>query len=125
MKVLSIVLCLLLLLTGCASTAAKLDAVDEAVEHKLERAEDKIEMQIESVMPVPADTAALLTEEEAAAIAIEHAGLTKEAVGTVRVTYELDDGVPEYEVGFRVGTTGYDYTIHAETGEILSYEMDD
>lgn len=124
MKLLSLMLCLFLL-TGCASTVAKLDAAEETIENKLELAEDKVELQIESVTPTPVETAALLTEEEAAAIALEHAGLTAEQVTGLLVRYELDDRVPEYEVDFRVDRMEYEYTIHAETGEILSFEMDD
>ena len=91
MKVVSILLCLLLL-SGCASTAA-----------------------IE----------AALTKEEATAIALEHAGLTEEQVGMLRTHYEIDDGVPQYDVDFRMGLTEYEYTVHAETGAILSFEMGD
>ena len=124
MKLLSLMLCLFLL-TGCASTVTKLDAAEETIENKLELAEDKVELQIESVTPTPVETAALLTEEEAAAIALEHARLTAEQVTGLLVRYELDDRVPEYEVDFRVDRMEYEYTIHAETGEILSFEMDD
>ena len=124
MKLLAVLLSLLLL-TGCASTMAKLDAVEETVEQKLDLAEDQLEVQIESITPAPASTTALLPEEDAVAIALEHAGLTAEQAETVRVTYEMDDGIPEYEVEFRVGTAEYDYTVHAETGAVLSFEKDD
>ena len=124
MKLLAIMLSLLLL-TGCASTMAKLDAAEEAVESRLEIAEDAVEAKAGSITPAPAETAALTTEEDAAAIALEHAGLTPEQAGGLRVRYEIDDGVPEYDVDFRVGLTEYEYTIHAETGEILSFEMGD
>lgn len=118
MKVLSLALCLLLL-TGCASTVAKLEQVEETVETKLEAAEEAVEIKTE-----PAPAPALLTDEDAAAIALKHAGLTAEQAGEIRVTYEIDDGVPEYEVEFRVDRTEYEYTVHAETGEILSFDMD-
>lgn len=107
MKVLSLVLCLLLL-TGCASTVAKLEQTEDAIEVKTE--------------PVPSP--ALLTTDDAAAIALEHAGLTPEQAGEVRVSYEIDDGIPEYEVEFYADRTEYEYTIHAETGKILSFDMD-
>ena len=124
MKLLAIMLALLLL-TGCAATVAKLDAVEETVENKLEIAEDSVETQIRTLLPAPAETTSLLTEDEAAAIALEHAGVDKDKAGTVLVAYELDDGIPEYEVDFRVGMTEYEYTVHAETGAILSFETDD
>ena len=123
MRLLSILLCLLLL-TGCASTAAKLDAAEDIIETKLEAAEETVETRIEAaISPQPAPV--ILAEDEAAAIAIEHAGLVKDQIDRLRVTYEIDDGIPEYEVEFFKGALEYDYTIHAETGEILSFEMDD
>ena len=39
--------------------------------------------------------------------------------------YEIEYGVPQYDVEFHQGTWEYDYEIHADTGEILSYSKDD
>lgn len=129
MKLLSLILSLLLL-TGCGATMAKLEAVDEkldaveeTVENKVEAAEAKVETTIN---PISEQSAAeTLTQAQAEAIALEHAGFTADQVTGLRVNYEIDDGIPEYEVEFRVERMEYDYTIHAETGEILSYDMDD
>ena len=114
----------LLLLTGCASTVAKLDMAEEVIETKLDVAEETVEQKVEAAV-TPAAPDAKLTEEDAAAIALAHAGLTAEQVQGLHTMYEIDDGVPEYEVDFRMDRTEYEYTIHAETGEILSFEMDD
>ena len=129
MKVLSITLCLLLLLTGCASTVAKLEQMEDTLETKAEQVEDTVEAKVDSALPVPAPTptttTTTLTEADAQQLALEHAGFTADQVTGLLVRYEIDDRIPEYEIEFRVGVTEYDYTIHAETGEILSYEMDD
>ena len=68
-----------------------------------------------------------LSADEAKAIALKHAGLTADQVKGLRAEYDRDDGMPEYEVEFRVGNWEYDYEIHAETGKILSWdkEIDD
>ena len=66
-----------------------------------------------------------ITAEEAKTIALEHAGVTAEQVKGLRVEYEIDDGIAEYEVQFRVDRLEYDYTLRAENGEILSFDMDD
>lgn len=68
-----------------------------------------------------------LTAQEAEAIALAHAGLTAEQVKHLRSEFDLDDGVAQWEVEFRVGQMEYEYTIHAETGEILEWdkEIDD
>ena len=76
--------------------------------------------------PAPATAVTVsLTKEDAEAIALEHAGLTADQVVGLRTKYEIDDGVPVYEIDFHVDRIEYDYTIHAETGEILEWEMDD
>ncbi|MEI3406808.1 MAG: PepSY domain-containing protein [Christensenellales bacterium] len=57
-----------------------------------------------------------ITEEQATAIALEHAGVTQEETALYRVQADWEDGQPVYEVEFAVGTTEYDYTIAQETG---------
>lgn len=44
---------------------------------------------------------------------------------TVRTCkYEVDDGIPVYEVELIKGTTEYDITINAKTGKVIDFEMD-
>lgn len=66
-----------------------------------------------------------ISEEQAQKIALEHAKLTADQVTGLHVSYDVDDGVPEYEVEFRYDGWEYEYDIHAETGEIRSYDRDD
>lgn len=73
---------------------------------------------------VPAEPDAALTAADAQAIALAHAGFTADAVTRLRTEYDFDDGVPEFEVEFRVGGVEYEYEIHAETGAILSWEKE-
>ena len=87
----------------------------------LDAAEDRIENVIDTV----ATPETVLTEDEAVTIALEHAGLIREDISNLRVQYEIDDRVPEYEIEFRQGRAEYDYTIQAETGEILSFDVGD
>lgn len=72
----------------------------------------------------PVNAGENITEEEAESIALEAAGFTAESVTGLRTEYEVDDGVPKYEVQFYHENTEYDYNIHAQTGEILSYDVD-
>ena len=73
----------------------------------------------------PATVIAELTKEDAEAIALEYAGFTADQVVGLRTKYEIDDGIPVYEIDFHVERTEYDCTIHAATGEILEWEIDD
>ena len=72
----------------------------------------------------PASVTAVLTKEDAEIIALEHAGFTADQVVGLRTKYDIDDGIAVYEIDFHVGQSEYDYTIHAETGEILEWEID-
>lgn len=66
-----------------------------------------------------------VTEEQAKAIALEHAGLTSEEVTFIRAKLEWDDGRQKYEIEFySKDQKEYDYDIDASTGEILSYDYD-
>lgn len=65
-----------------------------------------------------------LTGGDAQTVALEHAELTADQVTGLRTEYDLDDGIPQYEVEFRYGDYEYDYTIHAETGKILSRDKE-
>ena len=74
--------------------------------------------------PVFSVPTATLSAEEAKAIAVEDAGLTLSQVFRLRAEYEIDDGIPQYDVEFRYDGFEYTYEIHADTGKILSFEKD-
>ena len=58
-------------------------------------------------------------------IALKQAGFTADQVSHLRVEFDHDDRIAQYDVSFREGQWEYEYEIHAETGEILSWEKDD
>lgn len=75
--------------------------------------------------PIPTEPAAdKLTAADAEDIALKHAGLKRKNVRFEQTEYDVDDGVPEYEVEFYADGWEYSYEIHAETGKILSSEKD-
>ena len=65
-----------------------------------------------------------LTQEEARAIALEHAGLTQVDVKWERSEFETERGVPEWDIDFRSGDWEYDYEIHAETGAVMKSDKE-
>ena len=75
-------------------------------------------------VPTPAAETSALSQQEAEAIALEHAGLTADQVSFLHSEYEIDDGVGHYDVQFRSGDWEYEFEIHAETGRILSCDKD-
>ena len=82
------------------------------------------EKQPTAEAPVPSAAAEKLTREKALAIALDHAGLTEAMVTGLRGEYDVDDGVPEWDVEFRRDGWEYEYEIHGETGKILSWDKD-
>lgn len=74
--------------------------------------------------PVQSAESKRLTAEEAENIALNHAGVKRSDARFDRTEFDKDDGVPEYEIEFRVGRWEYSYEIHAENGKILSSEKE-
>ena len=77
----------------------------------------------ETKVTEPAKTETI-SAEEAKAIALKHAGLTESQVKGLWAEYDVDDGIPEWDVEFYAGGMEYDYEIHAQTGAIRSWEKE-
>ena len=115
------------LLSGCGLLGfmMKMDSAENAAEQKLDEMERAAEAAARDVLYGDPFAEAALTGEDALNIALEHAGFAEDEVQGLRAEGEIDDGVPQYDVTFRVDRLEYEYEIHAETGEILSFERDD
>lgn len=113
-------------MTGCQAAKTARSA-GRAAERGVESAVDTVKQAID---PTGATTAAVhgkpkLTAEEAQKIALKHAGFAADQVTALRTEYEIERGAGHYDVEFHHGHWEYDYEIHADTGEILSYSKDD
>lgn len=126
-----LILCLLVVFAGCQN----FHQAEEYIDHKLDAVEDQAEQAFldavsptntPTALPAPAETQPSegITEAEAQAIALEHAGLTEEAVSRLHVRKDFDDGRQEYDVEFHVEYLEYEYEIDAVTGKILSFDKD-
>ena len=129
-SIIGILILILALLAGCSAAAAEqqLEQIEETIDHHLDAVDDAAEAMVLNIIatdpPPVQEPAAQLTAEEAKAIALAHAGFAEDQVTWLRSEYEIDDGIPEFEVEFRSGDTEYDYTIHAESGEIRHWDKD-
>jgi len=136
-------LALLLTVTGCsvANASQKLDAVEDRVEAKLEIAEDKLEVALQKAVdivppateavpaPAKAESASAeklqaLTEEQASQIALDYVGYAADQITRLHTEYEIDDGMPQYDIEFHQGDWEYEFEIHAEDGRIISYDKE-
>lgn len=62
--------------------------------------------------------------DEAKAIVLNHAELAESDITLRKAMLEKEDGVLVYEFEFYYGNAEYEYTVNAETGDILNYEHD-
>ena len=115
MKFRILITILLAALLTSSFSGCSLVRMAEHLDNAADVAEDRIEQA----------SATILTAEQAQAIALKHAGFTADQVQYLRTEYDIDDGMPQYEVQFHRSGFEYDYDIHAETGDILAYDRDD
>ena len=129
-----LMLTLLLTMNGCfpANAAQQMEAAEDRIEVKLDGVEDRLEERFREIaptapvetQPAAAGTPQLLTREQAGEIALEYVGLTADQITRLHVEYEVDDGIPQFDVEFHQGDWEYEFEIHAENGNILSYDKD-
>lgn len=113
-------------LSGCQATRT-VESVGRSMERDVQSAGDTLKQAVGTTAATAPGkhTNPALTLEEAQNIALKHAGFTVDQVTALHTEYEIDRGIPQYDVEFHHGYWEYDYEIHADTGEILSYSKDD
>ena len=68
--------------------------------------------------------AVAVSEDEAKATALKHAGLSESNISRYKIQLDQDDGRMVYEIEFHAGQTEYDYEIDASTGVVLKADID-
>lgn len=63
--------------------------------------------------------------EKAKEIALKAAGFSANDVTFIKVKFDTDDGMAEYEVSFVVNKIEHDYSIHATSGEIIGFSIEE
>ena len=113
-------------MTGCQA-AEKVQSAGKAAERTVESVGDTLKKEVETTSATASGkpTNPALSVEEARNIALKHAGFAADQVTALRTEYEIEHGIPQYEVEFHHGIWEYDYEIHADTGKILSFSKDD
>lgn len=116
-------------MTGCQTgqVGRSVESAGRAVERGVESVGDTLKKSVELTSAVESSRPAnpKMTLEEAQGIALKHAGFSADQVTALHTEYEIEHGIPQYDVEFHHGNWEYDYEIHADTGEILSYSKDD
>ncbi len=74
--------------------------------------------------PTTDSSTSYVGEAEAKSTALTHAGVSASEAGVVKCEFDFDDGVAEYEVEWKIGNTEYEYTVNAQTGSIIEFDVD-
>ena len=112
-------------MTGCQA-ARTVESAVRMMERGAESSGDTLKQAVDPTMATADGNYKnpTLTLEEAQNIALKHAGFSADQVTALITEYEIEHGVPQYDVEFRHGYWGYDYEIHADSEDILSYSKD-
>lgn len=70
------------------------------------------------------NTGASISADRAKQIALEHAGVSANAVPYIKAELDYENGRLVYDVQFREGRMEYDYEIDANSGAVLKYEKE-
>lgn len=135
-------------------TLRRLDAAEDRIEARLDAAEDKLEDSLRNaVVPAPTvpptlpaapavpdvpavpeapvqappavtESPRMLTREQARQITLDYLNLTADQVIWLHTEQEVDDGIPQFEIELHQGDWEHEFEIHAESGQILSYDKD-
>lgn len=73
---------------------------------------------------VEVDGETYITLKDAKKIAFEHAGVDGTKARFEDQEFDIDDGVPHFELEFEIDNVEYEYDIHAITGDIIQFEHD-
>lgn len=73
---------------------------------------------------IPTPGQEYISKTKAKEIALNHAGVKEADTKRMKVVFDFDDGVAEYEVEFHADKYDYDYEIDAVSGKILKVEKD-
>ncbi len=121
-----VLLCAVFLIGGCSMDNVKQEITEETQDIKQDVKEEvnDIKEDVKEIMPQKVDKSQFIGEEKAKEIALEKAGITAEGVVFDIVELDNDDGIWQYEVEYRKGTTEYSADIAADSGDIISWEID-
>lgn len=91
----------------------------------LRAATDRNDMRPSGTAPTtPTAPPAYIGLEEARRIALERSGVSSADVRWEDREFDLDDGVPIYELEFTAGGYEYSCDVHAVTGKVLDYDAE-
>ena len=110
--------------TATTSSAASATTAEPAASTQSNTAAQTPSSAASGQAAAPAATDFVITQDEAKATALQHAGVQESTCAYVNVHQDIDDGIATYDVEFVVDTTEYSYDINAQTGDILSFEQE-
>lgn len=99
-------------------------AADGSIRQKKTEGKPKTSASSPSAPATQAPAADEITEDEALALALSHAGLSADSIRGLRIQRDREDGAFVYEIEFFKDRLEYDYEIRCSDGKILSFDRD-
>lgn len=119
MKKKNLAILLALTLTASALTACAASGPQSSAQSQTAQAAETSGAQTASQS---AQTGTSLSADDAKSIALEHAGVTQDALIAVKITEDRDDGMELYDVDFYTADRDYEYEIAKTSGQIMSID---
>lgn len=117
-----IAILVLLMLVACGQTGDKLkndtESMGDSVLSKVESETDKIKSDAEST-----DIMAGITADDAKKAALGDAGIDESGISDLEIDLDRENGNLIYEVEFKSGTDEYEYKIDAQSGKVISKDL--
>ncbi|NHM14070.1 PepSY domain-containing protein [Xiamenia xianingshaonis] len=83
-----------------------------------------LERKVEAVSTTSGNVADAIPEDEAKTIAAERAGVPEGSATFTEVKLEQDDGVAVYDITLTDGTTKYECTLDAKSGQVIDFSSE-
>ncbi len=83
-----------------------------------------LERKVEAVSTASGNVAGAIPEDEAKAIAAERAGVPEGSATFTEVKLEQDDGIAVYDITLTDGTTKYECTLDAKSGQVIDFSSE-
>ena len=100
----------------------EIDASTGAVLKSEQKPLPTFSVPVQPAVTVAPTSAENISESEAKAIALAQAGLSENQINRYSAEFEIDDGVPQWEIKFFANKFKYEYTVNAATRTIIDFE---
>ena len=102
----------------------EIDASTGAVLKSEQKPLPTFSVPVQPAVTVAPTSAENISESEAKAIALAKANLVEGQISRYRAKFEIDDGIPQWDIEFTANKYKYEFTVNAATRAIIDFERE-